>query len=150
MERTTDMNMIPSDGSDGAQQYISAIIGAWPIFVFSGGAAFFFGLRRIKSGFKQRTFLQIFGNLILQTITCGCIGGGAAMLAPVFISTITPEIQLGIALFFGVFGTGAVATFMRAKFGLKIVDLMDADDMNAIRDAMPEREKGEIDKPENE
>ncbi|MBE6441303.1 MAG: hypothetical protein E7022_03085 [Desulfovibrio desulfuricans] len=136
MERVTDMNMIQS--GSGGQQYLDAIRESWPLFAFTGGAAFLFGLKRIKGGFKQRTLVQIVSHVTLQGITQGFIGGGAALLAPMFCEAVTPAIQLGIGLFFGIYGTGAVMAFARSKFGLTTFDPMDEADMNAIRDAMPE------------
>ncbi len=51
---------------------------------------------------------------------------------------ISPTAQLGIVLFCASYGAGLVLAFIKKKLGLQMVDLMSAEDIEAIRDSMPE------------
>ena len=127
-----------NSASGGAQQLIDAAHEAWPLFAAAGFGAFFFKASTLKNGFKQRTVLGTLANLTLQAIAQGILGGGAALIAPLFYEGISPAGQLGVGLLMGSFGVGFLWAFVRTKLGLTTADLMDANDIESVRDAMPQ------------
>ncbi|WP_300710045.1 hypothetical protein [uncultured Desulfovibrio sp.] len=127
------MSAFDNNGADRAAEYLGIARGLWPLALISGGVALACGMRRIKRGYLQRTPLQILANLLLSSCVASILAVCCVLLAPLLLDQVSPSIELGLAVFVGVGGVKAFDALMRWKAGLRIVDLMDPEDINDLR-----------------
>lgn len=133
------MNAPIQDQCSTASDYIELIKNTWPVITVCFFASFFWGLQRIKNGYKGQNTLQIIGNLIFTSLGAVVLGYGCVLLLPYIYPEVTPNIEMGVAIIVAIFGQKILDVYLMKKFGLKTFDLMNQDDIDHINIHMKEQ-----------
>jgi len=131
----------PMECQTHASEYLSVIRDAWPLVAICFATAFFWGLRKIKNGYKMRNITGIIGNLIFTSLSAMVLGFGSVLLLPYFYPETTPSIEIGVGVLVSIFGQKIIDIVLVKKFGLTTLDLMDKEDMDSVRNSMGEHDK---------
>ena len=138
---TPAMNMNEPQRLSQATDYLEIFRILWPVIAAGFIASFFWGLRRIKNGYKQNGVLSVLGNLIFTSLGSMMLGFGVVLVLPHFYSDVTPSIELGVGILVSIMGQKIIDIFLMKKFGLATVDLMNREDVSSIRSRMTEEDR---------
>lgn len=133
------MNSLNQNG--GRPEYIGIVESLWPLFLMGFGVALVSGAAHVKRSYLQRSKLQLMLNIILSSAVSSAVALGFSLLAPLVYPDITPEMQIGIVLVVNGIGLKLFDAYMRKKYGLHVVDLMDPSDINSIRVQMTQAQR---------
>lgn len=119
-----------------AAEYLEWFRGIWPLALLACVLAFLVAAGHIKRSYRQRSLREVVVNLIWSGLVGGSMAVGAVALLPLAVPDPTRGMEIGVAVFVGLFGFKGVDAFLRRKWGLSVVNLMDPDDINDIRKVM--------------
>lgn len=141
VRKMTPMNSLNQGGSQ--PEYMGIVKGLWPLFLVGFGIALVSGAAHVKRSYLQRNKLQLVLNIIMSSAVSSAVALGFSLLAPLVYPEITPEMQIGIVLVVNGIGLKLFDAYMRKKYGLHVVDLMDPSDINFIRVQMTQEQRQE-------
>ncbi len=124
-------------GQDGhAVEYLGVVRGTWPLAALAWAIAMASALRQIRRGYKQRTFAQRAATVLLNSLLTSSLAVGCALLLPLAVPGMTPDMQVAAAVVLSGLGGETVKQWILHRLGLHVVDLMNPDDINQIRRTM--------------
>ena len=135
------MNDLGSNSRQAAE-YLDWFRSIWPLALLASVLAFLVGTRQLKRSYLQRNWFQLLGNMLWSTLVTGALALGSVALLPLVVQEPTRGMEIGVVIFVCVFGIKLVDAVLHKAFGLSVVDLMDAEDINEIRLSMtPEQQE---------
>lgn len=131
------MNQLGKDGAEHAAEYIDAVRGTWPLALMAGAVATASAARQLKRGYRQRSRRDRVATVLLNALLTTSMAVSCALLLPLAVPDVTPEIQVACSMVAAGLGGETVKLWLLKKLGLSVVDLMNPDDINDIRRTMP-------------
>ena len=138
---TPVMNINEPQRLSQATDYLETFRNLWPVLAACYISAFFWGLRRIKNSYKHQNILSVLGNLLFTSLSSMVLGFGSVLVLPYFYADVTPGLEIGVGILVSIMGQKIIDIFIMKKLGLSTVDLMNRDDVSAIRDRMTEKDR---------
>ena len=136
------MDQISRNSAEHAAEYIGVVRGSWPLIALAAVVAMSSALCQIRRGFKQRTAAQKAATVLVNTCLNASLAMGCAFLLPLVMPDATVQAQMGIVCLTASLGAESLKLWFLKKLGLSVVDLMNPDDINEIRQTMdPETRK---------
>ena len=123
--------------AEHAAEYLGAVRGTWPLVILASAIALASAFRQLRRGYKQRTGREQIVTILLNALLTTAMAVSGAVLLPLVLPDITPAMQLACASILAGLGGESVKLLLLHRLGLSVVDLMDPDDINAIRQSMP-------------
>ncbi len=124
-------------GQEGrAVEYLGAVTNTWPLAALAWAIATASALRQLRRGYKQRTLAQRAATVLLNSLLTSSLAVGCALLMPLAVPGMTLEMQVAAAVVLSGLGGETVKQWLLHKLGLSVVDLMNPDDINEIRQTM--------------
>ena len=124
-------------GQDGhAAEYLGVVKGTWPLAALAWAIATASALRQIRRGYKQRTLAQRTATVLLNSLLTSSLAVGCALLLPLAVPDMTPDMQVAAAVVLSGLGGETVKQWILHRLSLSVVDLMNPDDINEIRRSM--------------
>lgn len=122
---------------------ISSLGDIWVFGAIGFIACFLWGLQGLKNGYKEGSLTHALGSIFFRSCGAIVLSVGTILLLPQEIQgvQITQDIKIGIAIAMGVFGQGLLDYYLKKKFGLTTLDLMDKSDMDHVRSKMDEADR---------
>lgn len=102
--------------------YSSIFSSLWPLAAISFVLTFGVGLHHVKAGYLCTSKLAMVGNLLFSSSFGACLAVGIACVTDYFLPEASLRLQVGIAIFIGLFGTKGLDLFFLHILRLKIVD----------------------------
>ena len=130
------MEQFSKDSAEHAAEYIGAVKGTWPLVALAWAIATASTLRQLRRGYKQRTWGQRVVTVLLNSLLTCSLAVGCALLLPLVVSGMTPEMQIAVAVILSALGGETVKLWLLHKLGLHVVDMMNPSDINEIRQTM--------------
>ena len=130
------MEQFSKDSAEHAAEYIGAVEGTWPLVALAWAISTASTLRQLRRGYKQRTWGQRVATVLLNSLLTSSLAVGCALLMPLAVPDVTPEMQIAVAVILSGLGGETVKLWLLHKLGLHVVDLMNPDDINDIRRGM--------------
>ena len=131
-----------SMGPRHAAEYLDWFLGMWPIALLSLLLTLL-KTERLKRSYRERSGLALVISMICSGLISGTMALGAVALLPLFISEPTSGMEIGVAIFVNLFGFKGVDVVIRRLCGFSVVNLMDAEDINGIRESMTPEQQAE-------
>ena len=114
-------------GQEGrAVEYLGAVTNTWPLAALAWAIATASALRQLRRGYKQRTLAQRAATVLLNSLLTSSLA----------VPGMTLEMQVAAAVVLSGLGGETVKQWLLHKLGLSVVDLMNPDDINEIRQTM--------------
>lgn len=119
-------------------EYLQIFKDFGPLAVLAAGITFALGFHYVKRSYLQRTPLSTLGNLLFSALMAALLVICVLCLSEWLLPPLSAKLELGIAVFVGIFGVKGIDYYLRRKWKLSIVDLMNPQDINEIRLKMPQ------------
>lgn len=119
-----------------AAEYLGVVKGTWPLAALAWAIATASALRQFRRGYRQRTLAQRTATVLLNSLLTSSLAVGCALLMPLAVPGMTLDMQVAAAVILSGLGGETVKQWMLHKLGLHVVDLMNPDDINEIRQTM--------------
>ena len=130
------MEQFSKDSAEHAAEYLGVVKGTWPLVALAWAVAMASTLRQLRRGYKQRTWGQRAATVLLNSLLTCSLAVGCALLLPLAVSDMTPDMQMAAAAVLSSLGGETVKQWLLKRLGLSVVDLMNPDDINEIRGGM--------------
>lgn len=128
---------MPLEEESHVSAYIQILKDFGPLAAAAGALTLALGFHYVKRSYLQRTPLYVIGNLLFSALMAALLVLCVLCLAEWILPPLSPRLELGIAMFIGIFGVKGIDYVLRKKWKLSIVDLMNPQDINEIRLKMP-------------
>lgn len=127
--------------SGGLNVYFQILKDFWPLAAITGALTMALGLRNIKQSYMQRTPLQVFINLLFSALISSVVVICILCLAEWVLPPLSPKLEVGVALFVGIFGVKGIDFWLKRLWGISALDVADADFIASLRNGMSEQER---------
>lgn len=119
-------------------EYLQILKDFGPLAAIAAAITLAVGLHYVKRSYLQRTPLYTIGNLLFSAFMAAVLVICVLCLAEWLLPPLSAKLELGIAVGIGIFGVKGIDYYLRRRWKLSIVDLMNPSDINEIRLKMPQ------------
>lgn len=128
-------------GSTNLNVYFQILKDFWPLAAITGALTLALGLRNLKQSYMQRTPWQVITNLLFSALIASVTVICVLCLAEWVLPPLSPKLEVGIALFVGIFGVKGIDFWLKRMWGISAVDVADEEFVQTLRNNMSEAER---------
>ena len=129
----------------GRTDYLSLLVEVWPLIMLAFVIAFVQGWRGVKRSYLHDNFIGTFLNIVLSSSVMALVAVAVTMVLDLFGADGSPDNRLGLTILLSAGGMKAVDSFMRKRFGFRIIDPLNKEHIQNMYNKMtPEQREQHI------